>query len=183
MGATRRLDHVNNPIWHDYFVVAAFGAALIGVGIAATVAQVVLSIVRRDKLKDTTGDPWNGRTLEWATSSPPAFYNFATLPQVKGIDAFWTMKQEGTAPKLEPAYGKIHMPRNTGTGVIIGILSIGLGFALTWHIWWMAAGSFLAMLAATIWHSFDEHRDWFVPSETVAKTEAQHFNQQLEVVP
>jgi cytochrome o ubiquinol oxidase subunit 1 len=175
MGMTRRLAHVDNPVWQAYLVVAAVGAVIIGVGIAATVLQVALSIIRRDKLKDTTGDPWNGRTLEWATSSPPAFYNFANVPVVKGIDAFWTMKQEGTAPKLEPSYAKIHMPKNTGTGFIIGMMSIGLGFALTWHIWWMAAGAFLAMIGMTIWHSFDEHRDWFVPSETVARTEALHF--------
>lgn len=175
MGMTRRLSHVDNPLWHTHLVVAAIGALLIGVGIAATVLQVILSIVRRDRLKDTTGDPWNGRTLEWATSSPPAFYNFANLPVVKGIDAFWTMKQEGLTPKLEPAYARIHMPKNTGTGVILGVLSIGLGFAMTWHIWWMAAISFVAMLAMTIWHSFDEHRDWFVPSQMVADTEALHF--------
>jgi cytochrome o ubiquinol oxidase subunit 1 len=182
MGMTRRLDHVDNPVWHAYLVVAAIGAVLIGVGIAATVLQIILSIVRRDKLKDTTGDPWHGRTLEWATSSPPAFYNFANLPVVKGIDAFWTMKQEDTAPKLEPHYGRIHMPRNTGTGVILGVVSIGLGFAMTWHIWWMAIGAFMVMLAATIWHSFDEHRDYFVPSETVAATEALHFNAKVPEV-
>jgi cytochrome o ubiquinol oxidase subunit 1 len=177
MGMTRRLSHVDNPVWHTHLVVAALGAVLIGIGIAATVAQVVLSIVKRDKLKDVTGDPWNGRTLEWATSSPPAFYNFANLPVVKGVDAFWTMKQEGTVPKLEPQYGKIHMPKNTGTGVVLGVVSIGLGFALTWHIWWMAAGAALVMLATAIWHSFDEHRDYFVPAQTVARSEALHFNQ------
>ena len=176
-GMTRRLSHVDNPVWHIHLVVAALGAVLIGIGIAATVAQVVLSIVRRDKFKDVTGDPWNGRTLEWATSSPPAFYNFANLPVVKGVDAFWTMKQEGTVPKLEPQYGKIHMPKNTGTGVVLGVVSIGLGFALTWHIWWMAAGAALVMLATAIWHSFDEHRDYFVPAQTVARSEALHFNQ------
>jgi len=164
-------------VWHVYLVVAAFGAVLIGIGIVATVLQVVLSIVRRDKLKDVTGDPWNGRTLEWATSSPPALYNFANLPVVKGVDAFWTMKQEGTAPKLESHYSKIHMPKNTGTGVIIGIVSIGLGFALTWHIWWMAAAAAAVMLAVTIWHSFNEHRDYFVSSQTVARSEALHFHQ------
>jgi cytochrome o ubiquinol oxidase subunit 1 len=182
MGMTRRLSHVDNPVWQGYLIVAAIGAVIIGVGIAATVAQVILSIVRRDKLKDTTGDPWNGRTLEWATSSPPAFYNFANVPEVKGVDAFWTLKQEGKAPKLEPDYAKIHMPKNTGVGFIIGILSIGLGFALTWHIWWMAIGSFLAMIAVSIWHAFDEHRDYFVPSETVAKTEALHFNNRVPEV-
>lgn len=175
MGMTRRLDHLNNPLWHNYLIVAAIGAVIIFIGINATLAQVAWSIYKHKKLKDTTGDPWNGRTLEWATSSPPAFYNFANLPVVKGIDAFWTMKQEGKAPKLESHYAKIHMPRNTGTGFIVGVASGVLGFALTWHIWWLVIAVFLTILAAVIKHSFDEDRDYYVPSETVAATESAHF--------
>jgi cytochrome o ubiquinol oxidase subunit 1 len=177
MGMTRRLSHVDNPIWHVHLIVAFIGAVIIFVGIAATVLQIIYSIINHKKLKDTTGDPWNGRTLEWATSSPPAFYNFAVEPVVKGIDAFWTMKQEGKAPRLEKSYEQIHMPRNTGTGFIIGIVSIGFGFAMTWHIWWMAGGSFLLMLLVAIAHTFNRHRDYYVSAETVAETEARHFNQ------
>lgn len=177
MGMTRRLSHVDNPVWHVYLIAAFIGAVIIFIGIAATVLQIAYSIYQHKKLKDKTGDPWNGRTLEWATSSPPAFYNFAVEPVVKGIDAFWTMKQEGKAPKLEAAYEKIHMPRNTGTGFIIGIVSIGFGFAMTWHIWWLAGASFLVMLGAMIAHSFNRNRDYYVSAETVAETEARHFNQ------
>ena len=177
MGMTRRLDHVNNPVWHIYLIVAACGALLVLVGIMATLAQVVVSIVNREKLRDRTGDPWGGRTLEWATSSPPPFYNFARVPHVHTIDAFWEMKQSGTVATLQPQYQRIHMPRNTGTGVILGVLSIALGFALTWHIWWLVIASLLVMLGLAIWHSFDEERDYYVPPGEIARLESEHFLQ------
>ena len=177
MGITRRLDHVNNPVWHIYLIVAAIGAGLVCIGILATVAQIVVSIVNREKLRDRTGDPWGGRTLEWATSSPPPFYNFARVPHVHTIDAFWEMKQSGTVPTLQPQYQRIHMPRNTGTGVILGVLSIALGFALTWHIWWLVIASLLLMLGLAIWHSFNEERDYYVPPGEIARLESEHFLQ------
>lgn len=177
MGMTRRLDHVNNPVWHIYLIVAAIGAGLVCIGILSTVAQIIVSIVNREKLRDRTGDPWGGRTLEWATSSPPPFYNFARVPHVHTIDAFWEMKQSGTVPTLQPQYQRIHMPRNTGTGVILGVLSIGLGFALTWHIWWLVIATLLVMLGLAIWHSFNEERDYYVPPGEIARLESEHFLQ------
>lgn len=177
MGMTRRLDHVNNLLWHAYLIVAAIGAVIIFVGILATLAQVALSILNHKKLRDVTGDPWNGRTLEWATSSPPPFYNFARVPHVHTIDAFWEMKQSGSVPTLQPQYQRIHMPRNTGTGFIIGITSIGLGFALTWHIWWLVIAAFAVMVGMAIWHSFNEDRDYFVPPGEVARLETEYFQQ------
>ncbi len=177
MGMTRRLDHLNNPVWHVYLVVAMFGAVLILFGIFAQIAQIVVSVVNREKLRDLTGDPWNGRTLEWAVSSPPPFYNFARIPHVRGVDAFWDMKQSGEANALHAGYSRIHMPRNTGTGVILGGLSIVLGFALVWHIWWLAGLGFAAMLALAISHTFDENRDYYVSSREVARIEAQYFQQ------
>ncbi|MDE1985636.1 MAG: cytochrome o ubiquinol oxidase subunit I [Alphaproteobacteria bacterium] len=177
MGMTRRLDHVNNPVWHVYLVVAMVGAVLIFCGIIAQIAQIVVSIINRDQLRDVTGDPWDGRTLEWATSSPPPFYNFARIPHVESVDAFWEMKRAGRASAPLPSYQRIHMPRNTGTGVILGGLSVVLGFALVWHIWWLAALGFTAMVALAIIHSFDEDRDYYVPPSEVARIEGSYFEQ------
>jgi cytochrome o ubiquinol oxidase subunit 1 len=180
MGMTRRLDYMNNPVWHIYLIVAAAGALIIFVGILSTIAQIVVSVIQRDKLKDVTGDPWGGRTLEWATSSPPPFYNFAELPPVTGRDAWWTMKVKGEAHKAPAHYAPIHMPHNTPTGFLIGVVSAGLGFGLVWHIWWMAIGALLVMIGLGIAHSFNENRDYYVPSEEVAQIEGAHL-QRLKV--
>ncbi|MDI7773913.1 cytochrome o ubiquinol oxidase subunit I [Asticcacaulis sp. EMRT-3] len=175
MGMTRRLDYMDNPVWHVYLIVAAAGAGLIFIGILAQIAQIVVSIMQRDKLKDLTGDPWGGRTLEWATSSPPPFYNFAELPVVTGRDAWWAMKVKGVAHKAPAHYEPIHMPRNTPTGFLMGIVAIGLGFGLTWHIWWMAIGALLVMMGLGIVHTFNEDRDYYVPAAEVAAIEAAHL--------
>ncbi len=83
--------------------------------------------------RDLTGDPWGGRTLEWATSSPPPFYNFAIEPHVQTRDAWWDLKEKGFAHKKPTSYEEIHMPKNTGAGVIIAAFSLVLGFAMIWH--------------------------------------------------
>ncbi|HTM81987.1 cytochrome o ubiquinol oxidase subunit I [Asticcacaulis sp.] len=175
MGMTRRLDFVNNPVWHAYLIVALCGALLIFVGIIAQVVQIVYSIWKRDALRDLTGDPWDGRTLEWATSSPPPFYNFAVLPKIGNHDAFWDAKQTGTAYVQPKRYEPIHMPHNTYTGFLIGIVSVGLGFGLVWHIWWMAGGALLVMIGLGIAHTFNENRDYYVPAEEVKAIEDAHF--------
>jgi cytochrome o ubiquinol oxidase subunit 1 len=172
MGMTRRLDHVDNPVWHVYLVVAMIGAVIIMCGIGAQLAQIAVSIRNREALRDATGDPWNGRTLEWAVASPPPAYNFARTPIVTGRDAYWDMKQRGAAAHRPfAAYRPIHMPRNTGTGVIISAFAAALGFALIWHIWWLALVSFAAEVAVAITHTFNEDRDYYVSSDEVARTE------------
>jgi cytochrome o ubiquinol oxidase subunit 1 len=176
MGMTRRLDHVDNPVWHVYLVVAMIGALIIMCGIAAQLAQIAVSIRNRAALRDLTGDPWNGRTLEWAVASPPPAYNFARTPIVTGRDAYWEMKQRGTAHRQFSTYRPIHMPRNTGTGIIISAFAAALGFALIWHIWWLALVSFAAAIAAAIAHSFNEDRDYYVPSDEVARDEDKYFD-------
>ncbi|MGN6208257.1 cytochrome o ubiquinol oxidase subunit I [Asticcacaulis sp.] len=175
MGMTRRLDYVNNPVWHIYLIVAFCGALLIFVGIIAQLVQIVYSIWKRDELRDLTGDPWDGRTLEWATSSPPPFYNFAVLPKIGNHDAFWDAKQTGTAYVQPKSYEPIHMPHNTPTGFLIGIVSAGLGFGLVWHIWWMAGGALLVMIGLGIVHTFNENRDYYVPADEVKAIEDAHF--------
>src|SRR5690606_18900481 len=93
MGVTRRLSHFEDPSYQIWFQIAAVGAFLIAIGIAAFILQIVVSYFKRDQLRDETGDPWNGRTLEWATSSPPPEYNFAFTPVIHERDAWWHMKQ------------------------------------------------------------------------------------------
>jgi cytochrome o ubiquinol oxidase subunit 1 len=175
MGMTRRMNHVDNPVWHAYLVVAMVGAAIILCGILAQIAQIVVSVRHREALRDATGDPWGGRTLEWAVASPPPFYNFAETPVVEGRDSYWEAKLEGRARRPQPVYRRIHMPRNTGTGVVLGGIALVLGFALVWHIWWLAAGALLAAAATAITHTFNENRDYYVSSREVARTEDAYF--------
>ncbi len=170
MGATRRLDHYDaSSGWAPLFTVAAVGVAVIFAGIGFQALQVWVSCKRRKENRDTTGDPWNGRTLEWSTASPPPFYNFARIPDVDTRDAFWTMKQTKHADK-EP-YEDIHMPKNTPHGLFIGVLSFTLGFAVIWHIWWLAIAAFLGILACLIIRFMDSHTDVVIPAKEIEKME------------
>jgi cytochrome o ubiquinol oxidase subunit 1 len=171
MGVTRRMRVFDDPSLQIWFIIAGLGAALIAVGIAAMLLQFFVSIMRREKLADDTGDPWDGRTLEWSTSSPPPAYNFAFTPVVHDNDAWWDMKKRGYSRPLS-GYRPIHMPKNTGTGVILAALSTIVGFALIWYIWWLAAVGFFALLVVAIGHTFNYHRDFHIPAEEVTRTEA-----------
>jgi cytochrome o ubiquinol oxidase subunit I len=171
MGMTRRMQHYSTAEWQPLLVVAFFGALIIAAGIGATILQLVYSVWKRDELKDVTGDPWGGRTLEWSTASPPPFYNFAHTPVVHSLDALAFMKEHGMHLQRNERYTEIHMPRNTGAGLAIGLLSIALGFGLIWHIWWMAAAAFVGMIAAFIRRSLDEDVDYYVPIAEVERIE------------
>jgi cytochrome bo3 quinol oxidase subunit 1 apoprotein (EC 1.10.3.-) len=175
MGMTRRLSTNINPEYHTMLMVAVGGAVLILIGILFQLLQLVVSIKDRNKNRDLTGDPWGGRTLEWATSSPPPFYNFAEIPVVTERDAFWDMKEKGTAYKRPAAYKEIHMPKNTGAGVIISLFSLVMGFALIWYIWWLAILGAVGVAVTWIAHSFNNDVDYYVPVDVVEKTETQHF--------
>ncbi|KTA77508.1 cytochrome o ubiquinol oxidase subunit I [Aeromonas salmonicida] len=175
MGMTRRVSQQLDPAFHPWLVVAAVGAGLIAIGVLCQVIQVVVSIRDREKNRDLTGDPWGGRTLEWATSSPPPFYNFAIEPTITDLDAFWEAKQNGTAYQQPKQYAPIHMPKNTGAGVIIAGFSALFGFAMIWHIWWMAIAAFVAMIATWIIHSFNDDVDYYVQVDEIERIEGQHF--------
>ncbi|MCW1384133.1 cytochrome o ubiquinol oxidase subunit I [Novosphingobium sp. KCTC 2891] len=170
MGVTRRMRVFDDPSIQIWFQVAAFGAFLIAMGIAAMLIQYTVSILRRDQLRVNADDPWGGRTLEWSTSSPPPDYNFAFTPIVHDLDAWADMKAAG-APRPTEGFRPIHMPKNTGTGVILSAISAVCGFALIWHIWWLAAASFAAIVVVAIAHTFNYRRDFHIPAETVAACE------------
>jgi len=170
MGVTRRMSHFQDMSLQIWFQVAAFGAVLIALGIASFLIQLVVSYIRRDSLRDTTGDPWNGRTLEWSTSSPPPAYNFAFTPRIHDNDAWTDMKKRGYARPID-GFTPIHMPKNTAAGFVIAALAAVCGFALIWQMWLVAGVGFFAMLAAVIIHTFNYKRDYHIPAEEVVRTE------------
>ena len=175
MGMTRRLNYYDNPVWNTWLLIAGVGALIVLLGICVQLYQIFASIRDRKKNADTTGDPWDARTLEWATSSPPPFYNFAVIPTIKDRDPWHDMKENGTA-FIEPAsYKKIHMPKNTWAGIVIAGFSFVFGFAMVWHIWWLAALGFLGMFAGYIAYTFVRSKDYYVPVEQVAEIEGAHY--------
>ncbi len=171
MGMTRRMQHYDNPAWRPWLLVAAAGAALIAVGVGFQVAQLVVSIRRRAELRDETGDPWNGRSLEWATPSPPPEFNFAVLPQVEGEEAYWSIKERARAAMRlsdEPAYTDIEMPRNSPTGFVCAFFATFLGFALIWHIWWLAILAGVGAFATFVVFAWRDRTEFVIPASEVA---------------
>ena len=176
MGVTRRMRVFDDPSLQIWFQIAALGALMIAGGIACMFIQFAVSIVNRDKLRDTTGDPWDGRTLEWSTSSPPPDYNFAFTPVIHDGDAWADMKKRGYQ-RPASGYRSIHMPSNTGTGVILGGLSVAFAVGMIWYIWWLAGLSFIGILAVTIGHTFNYKRDFHIPEDVVERTENERTRQ------
>ena len=170
MGVTRRVSHFEDMSLQPFFVVAAFGAVLIGFGILAFLIQLYVSIKRREQLKDESGDPWGGRTLEWSTSSPPPAYNFAFTPRVHELDAWYDMKNRGYQ-RPQKGYLDIHMPSNTAAGIILAGISAVVGFALVWHIWWLAGLGFVALIGTAIGYTFNYKRDYHVHAKDVTAIE------------
>jgi len=176
MGATRRLQHYMEPSWQPYFIVAMVGAVIIGFGILLTVLQLLLvvwyGLRHKGRLPVRENDPWgDARTLEWSVSSPPPAYNFAKVPKVKTLDAYWDMKVQGHKRKTG-GFTKIHMPSNTSAGFWAGILSLVLGFALVWHLWWLVVLSFAGAIAVIIIHSFTgNHHGYYISAAEVRETE------------
>ena len=170
MGVTRRMSKFDDPSLQIWFVIAAFGALLVALGIACFLIQMFVSIRRREALRDHTGDPWQGRTLEWSTSSPPPVYNFAFTPIVHDNDAWWDMKRRGYVRPTQ-GFNAVHMPKNTAAGVVLAALSTLCGFALVWHMWPLVLLSLLALIAAAIVHTFNYKRDYHIAADDVAHTE------------
>jgi cytochrome o ubiquinol oxidase subunit 1 len=170
MGVTRRLSHFEDPSLRIWFEIAAFGAVLILLGILALIIQFVVSFRKRESLRDVTGDPWDGRTLEWSTSSPPPVYNFAFTPIVHDNDTWADMKRNGYV-RPQSGFIAIHMPKNTGAGFVLAALSALCGFALIWHMWLVAGVAFAALLISVIVHTFNYKRDFHIPAHEVIRVE------------
>jgi len=170
MGMTRRLQHIADPSWRPLLLVAELGAIIIFLAILCMAAQLYVSIRTRESRRDLTGDPWNGRTLEWATTSPPPAYNFAVMPTVETIDAFWEMKRRGLTPG-EPAYEAIEMPRNSPTAFVTAFFAVITGFSLIWQIWWLVILGLLAILIIVLVFGWSENRQHEITAGEMAQLE------------
>ena len=172
LGMTRRLNHTNNPDWNIWLYIAAGGAVIIMFGIIFQAVQLFVSFRDREALDDTTGDPWNAHTLEWATSSPPQVYNFATIPHVDDIDAWTDMKEKGQAYQTKASYSPIHMPKNTSAGVLMAASLTAFCFAMIWHIWWLAVVGLVGGIAIFIKRCYTNDVDYYIQPDEIARTEA-----------
>ena len=171
MGMTRRMQHYDIAGWRPWLLVAAFGAAVILAGIILQITQLAVSIRRREELRDVTGDPWNGRSMEWWTPSPPPAFNFPVLPQVEGEETYWGIKQRAfhrARISDEPVYTDIEMPKNSPVGFICAFFATVMGFALIWHIWWMVALAALGAYVTFVVFAWRDRVEYVIPAETVA---------------
>jgi len=171
-GMTRRLEHYDVPEWRPLMLWAAAGVALTGVGVVCQITQLVVSIRQRERVRDLTGDPWDGRSLEWATASPPPAFNFAVMPHVEDEEAYWTIKQtarEQARLRDEPDYEDLEMPVNTPTGFICAFFATVVGFALIWHIWWLAILGLIGAYATFVVFAWRDHPEYLIPAAEVAR--------------
>jgi cytochrome o ubiquinol oxidase subunit 1 len=172
LGMTRRMQHYDVAEWRPWLLLAGVGAVVILIGIIFQIAQLVVSIRDRDELRDYTGDPWDGRSLEWATASPPPVFNFAVLPIVTGPDAYWTMKAEAKEGAVQPPdYQPIEMPRNSPTGFVCAFFATLMGFALIWQIWWMVIAGLLGAFATFVVFAWRDHDEYEIPAAEVARVD------------
>lgn len=169
MGAVRRLDHYSDPSWIPFFVVSGIGVVVIGIGALLFVAQIAYSIWKRKTLRDTTGDPWNGRTLEWSVPSPAPHYNFAISPTVSRIDDWWYQKQEGVKTPKPKDYVDVILPKNSPFGFAIGMAAMVVGGALIWHIWWLAILAFIMIVLFVIARTMDDFTEHTISAAELQK--------------
>jgi cytochrome o ubiquinol oxidase subunit I len=170
LGMTRRMQHFDVPEWRPWLAIASIGAGLVLVGIICQIVQLVVSIRHREELRDTTGDPWDGRSLEWATASPPPVFNFAVMPDVTGEDAYWAMKRRARLEGAkEPDYKPIDMPRNSPTGFVCAFFATFVGFAMIWHIWWIVILGLIGAYATFVVFAWRDHDEYEIPADEVAR--------------
>ena len=185
LGMTRRMQHYDVAAWRPWLLVAAFGAGLILIGVVLQIVQLVTSIRDRESLRDKTGDPWDGRSLEWATASPPPLFNFAILPDVHGEEAYWSIKSEARDQQRladEPEYEAIEMPRNSATGVVCAFFATVVGFALIWHIWWMAILGFIGAYATFVVFAWRDIAEEEIPAAEVARIASENRRSRTEAL-
>jgi len=149
-------------------MVAFIGAGIMAISFALLVYNVYYSV--RYSPRNIGNDPWNARTLEWATHTPVPEYNFAITPQVKSTEAFWDAKKNGHEifkGKIE----KIHMPNNSGLPFIMSCIFFVFGFSMIFSIWPLVIISLLGILGCLVYRSFEKDHGHYIPVEEIEETE------------
>jgi len=185
LGMTRRLQHYDFAPWRPWIELAGWGMIIVTAGVVCQIVQLVYSIVNREKLRDYTGDPWDGRSLEWATTSPPPVFNFAVLPDVHGEEAYWGLKERARELgqlRPEPEYQPIHMPRNSPTGFVCAFFATLIGFALIWHIWWLAIVGLIGAYATFVVFAWRDVKEYWIPAEEVARLDRLNRSARAEAI-
>ena len=185
LGMTRRMQHYDVAAWRPWLLVAGLGALLVMCGIATQIVQLFTSIRDRESLRDPFGDPWDGRSLEWATPSPPPAFNFPVLPDVSGEEAYWSIKSAARDQQQlgeEPEYEAIETPKNSPTGFVCAFFATVIGFALIWHIWWMAALGFVGAYATFVVFAWRDVAEEEVSAEEVARIARENRRNRAEAL-
>ena len=169
MGMPRRMEHYDTPAWQPFLLVAALGAVVVLLALVFLAVQLVVSVRDRAGLRDATGDPWDGLTLEWATPSPPPPWNFAAIPVVRGRDAFLAMKEQGLAPPRPHRLDQVTLTRPSAFGPAVGGLAFAFGFGMVWHVWWLAGASLALIALAVAVLSSDDATEMLVPADEVRR--------------
>lgn len=171
MGAVRRLDHYSDASWQPFFIVSGIGVVVIGIGMLLLIGQIAYSVWKRNELRDETGDPWDGRTLEWSIPSPAPEYNFAITPMVTERDDWWYRKKRGLKKPSISEYKDIHLPKSSGTGVAVGLFAGLVGFALIWHMWLVAGLALMAIIVVVIVRTMNDDSEYVVTASELVKSE------------
>ncbi|HWV01849.1 MAG TPA: cytochrome o ubiquinol oxidase subunit I [Devosia sp.] len=185
LGMTRRMQSYDVPEWQPWVLLSGGGMVVVTLGVIAQIVQLVVSIRHRDQLRDATGDPWDGRSLEWATPSPPPPFNFAVLPHVENEEAYWTIKQrarEQNKLRPEPEYEELEMPRNSPTGFICAFFSTIVGFSMIWHIWWLAGAGAAGAFATFVVFAWRDIPEYVIPAHEVARIDRANRSTRLEAL-
>lgn len=171
-GMPRRIyTYLESDNWFSLNAISTAGAFMMAIGFALFVYNIYFSW--RYEKRETTGDPWDGRSLEWATSSAvPPFYNFAKLPEVTDRDAFWTMKEKGIRLHADTNYEKVHMPSNTWLGFVMSFIMFIASFALVFSWFPLAIISGIGIFICMILRSFDYDEGYYVSAKEIQEIES-----------
>ncbi|ASS97875.1 MULTISPECIES: cytochrome aa3 quinol oxidase subunit I [Geobacillus] len=171
MGMTRRMYTYSDGLgWTPLNVVATVGAVLMGIGFIVLCYNIYYSA--RYGERDMTGDPWNGRTLEWATASPPVHYNFPVTPVVEDLDAYWVMKKKyGGFHVKEEDLKPIHMPSNSGRPFWMSVAFFVAGFGLVFKWFALAIVGALFIVLGLILRSFEDDDGYYIPVDEIKRME------------